>query len=255
MHKFYFVFGESDVVEIEVSGNGDILQDLADDAAAIIAVSHSGKFPTYEDVENDPNIRELDDIPTYFNLMVYHEGDANGFADGFYVGDASNGMCMYAQNRSAILHLEELSERSLYETLKEYAVVMVAAPNRSILIDCRGCRNNGLPQYRLRWSEREEDAIYVSVDQRRALFERIHSIIQWDVMENELNIQIPKTRFDEFCKELKNPNGQRIGQRFYDFMELHKVTSPANKDWADKLYNASDEAAKFMIKCRLNYDS
>jgi hypothetical protein len=74
-------------------------------------------------------------------------------------------------------------------------------------------------------------------------------------MENELSIQIPKTRFDEFCKELKNPNGQRIGQRFYDFMELHKVTSPANQDWADKLYNASDEAAKFMIKCRLNYDS
>jgi len=71
----------------------------------------------------------------------------------------------------------------------------------------------------------------------------------------KITIEIPKSRFDEFCKIAKEPNGQRFGQRLYNFMELHKVTSPANQGWADKLYNASDEAAKFMIKCRLNYDS
>lgn len=59
-------------------------------------------------------------------------------------------------------------------------------------------------------------------------------------MEDKITIEIPKSRFDEFCKIAKEPNGQRFGQRFYNFMELHKVTSPANQGWADKLYNATD---------------
>lgn len=75
------------------------------------------------------------------------------------------------------------------------------------------------------------------------------------IEQRDVSISIPKTKFDAFCETLKTKNGQRIGQRFYDYMELHKVTSPANKAWADRLYNATDEAAKFMIKCRLNYDS
>ncbi len=72
----------------------------------------------------------------------------------------------------------------------------------------------------------------------------------------EVTIEFPKTRFDAFCQEIKTPNGQRLGQRFYDYMELHKVTSQANKVWADRLYNISnDEAALFMIRCRLDHNS
>ena len=78
-------------------------------------------------------------------------------------------------------------------------------------------------------------------------------MVYYTPVKEGVTIAIPKTRFDEFCKQLKEPNGQRHGQRFYDFMELHKVTSPVNRAWADRLYNAQDDTALFMIRCRLDY--
>lgn len=59
-------------------------------------------------------------------------------------------------------------------------------------------------------------------------------------------ITIPKTRFDQFRFD---PNsGLRYGQAFHQFMGLEKITSNANREWCDKLYNANDNQARNMVK-------
>lgn len=57
-------------------------------------------------------------------------------------------------------------------------------------------------------------------------------------------LSIPISCFRRFEKK---DNGQRWGQQFYEYMELHKVTSPFDKVWCDALYNASDVTARQMV--------
>lgn len=42
----------------------------------------------------------------------------------------------------------------------------------------------------------------------------------------------------------------RWGQAFYNFMKLHKVKDPQDKEFCDRLYNAPDEKAKAMVTSR-----
>ena len=66
-------------------------------------------------------------------------------------------------------------------------------------------------------------------------------------------IVIPKSRLDQFRYD---PNsGLRWGQAFHQFMGLEKVTSNANKEWADKLYNAKDNQARNMVLKVIDYDN
>lgn len=60
-----------------------------------------------------------------------------------------------------------------------------------------------------------------------------------------INISIPMSRYKQFGRI--PANGQRFGQQFYDFMELHKVQDPDNKVWCDALYQASDHVARQMV--------
>ena len=60
-----------------------------------------------------------------------------------------------------------------------------------------------------------------------------------------MSIVIPLSRWKQFGRI--PANGQRMGQQFYDFMELHKITNADDRVWCDGLYNASDKAARQMI--------
>lgn len=60
-----------------------------------------------------------------------------------------------------------------------------------------------------------------------------------------ISITIPLSRWKQFGRV--QANGQRMGQQFYEFMQLHKITDADNKVWCDTLYNASDKAARQMI--------
>lgn len=42
----------------------------------------------------------------------------------------------------------------------------------------------------------------------------------------------------------------RWGQAFYNFMKLHKVQEPQDKEFCERLYNASEEKAKAMVASR-----
>jgi len=59
-------------------------------------------------------------------------------------------------------------------------------------------------------------------------------------------MSIPKSRFDAFRYD--PASGLRWGQAFHQYMGLEKVTSNANKEWADKLYYAKDNQAKNMVR-------
>lgn len=62
-------------------------------------------------------------------------------------------------------------------------------------------------------------------------------------------ITFQKSRVDEFRHTNKS---LRWGQAFYSYMKLHKVTYPQDKEFCDRLYNASDEVAKQMVASRLD---
>lgn len=65
----------------------------------------------------------------------------------------------------------------------------------------------------------------------------------------------PKTRVTAFFIQYnagKYPH-QRLGQAFYTFMELHKVTS--EKEWCDRLFNASSEDSSKMINSRMDHNA
>ena len=50
-------------------------------------------------------------------------------------------------------------------------------------------------------------------------------------------MKFSKTLVDRFFNEDK-PDARRLGQRFFDFFKLEKVTSDKDKKWADRVYNA-----------------
>lgn len=56
-----------------------------------------------------------------------------------------------------------------------------------------------------------------------------------------------KTMVDGFRHTNKS---LRYGQAFYGYAKLHKVTNAADKAFCDRLFNASDDAAKAMIASR-----
>lgn len=62
-------------------------------------------------------------------------------------------------------------------------------------------------------------------------------------------ITFQKSRLDAFRH---NNSQKRWGQAFYDFMKLSKVKNQADKDFCDRLYNASDDKAKAMVQSRLD---
>lgn len=48
----------------------------------------------------------------------------------------------------------------------------------------------------------------------------------------------------------------RYGQAFHNFMKLHKVTNPQDKEFCDRLWNErNDEKAKAMIISRTDRNS
>lgn len=49
------------------------------------------------------------------------------------------------------------------------------------------------------------------------------------------------------------PDGRRLGQRFCDYFQLHKVTNPDDKVWINRVYNAQDLDAEKMIDSRTDY--
>lgn len=58
------------------------------------------------------------------------------------------------------------------------------------------------------------------------------------------------TTVKEFKKELLTTDAyteQRIGQAFFNYMEMHKVTSPENQGFLAKLYEADGREAWKLI--------
>ena len=71
--------------------------------------------------------------------------------------------------------------------------------------------------------------------------------------DKEESVVIPLWRYNDFCQVRKAPDGRRWGQHFYDYLEMHKMTSPANKAWADRLYQEPNErTARAMVIVRLD---
>jgi hypothetical protein len=66
-----------------------------------------------------------------------------------------------------------------------------------------------------------------------------------------VSLSIPLSRYREFRKQYIQQNGLRFGQAFYNYMELHKVTS--EKEFCDTLFNASDVIAVSMIEGIVDY--
>jgi len=61
-------------------------------------------------------------------------------------------------------------------------------------------------------------------------------------------LTFPASRVNQFRFD---PNsGLRWGQSFYDFMQLDKCTQ--DREFCDKLYNATDETAKDMVRDRID---
>ena len=51
---------------------------------------------------------------------------------------------------------------------------------------------------------------------------------------------------------LKKNNLFFSGQAFFGYMKLEKVTNQQDKEFCDRLYNATDEKAKAMVASRLD---
>lgn len=65
-------------------------------------------------------------------------------------------------------------------------------------------------------------------------------------------ITFAKSKVDAFQHHNKH---LRWGQAFYGFMKLSKVTNPQDKEFCDRLYNATDDKAKAMVQSRLDHNS
>lgn len=65
-------------------------------------------------------------------------------------------------------------------------------------------------------------------------------------------VSIPLSRWQSF-KHTKE-DGRRLGQHFYDHMELDKIVDPTQKVWCDQLYNQpSDHTARQMILVNIDH--
>jgi hypothetical protein len=88
----------------------------------------------------------------------------------------------------------------------------------------------------------------------------IHTIYQ-ESKAGEVSIRFPRSAVCQFyaernaltleAEELKKY--LRVGQHFHNYMQLHKVVSPANKAWADKLHAADSNTARRMIIDRTDW--
>ena len=65
--------------------------------------------------------------------------------------------------------------------------------------------------------------------------------------EDNTVITFPKSAVDKFRH---NNKALRWGQSFYQYMKLDKVTNPQDKEFCDRLYEATDEKAMVMVTSR-----
>lgn len=70
----------------------------------------------------------------------------------------------------------------------------------------------------------------------------------------------PRSRVVAFYQErgLKSPQERkalRLGQAFFAFMELHKVTEPDSKVLADNLHSADDKHAVLLITSNIDWSN
>lgn len=66
----------------------------------------------------------------------------------------------------------------------------------------------------------------------------------------QMNLVFPKSRIDEFFKKVwpdQKDSGLRIGQAFFNYMDLHKVLSADNRPALDKLYEMDGSKAMAFI--------
>ena len=65
-------------------------------------------------------------------------------------------------------------------------------------------------------------------------------------------ITFPISQVSKFVHKNKS---LRYGQAFHQHMKLHKISNPQDKEFCDRLYNATDEKAKAMIISRTDNNS
>lgn len=68
-------------------------------------------------------------------------------------------------------------------------------------------------------------------------------------------IMSPASQLEDFLKWFqKNGHCQRMGQAFFNYANLSKVTSEQNKTWLDKLYNIDDSDFISMISGQVQWE-
>lgn len=76
------------------------------------------------------------------------------------------------------------------------------------------------------------------------------------IKEGEVTLVFPRSAVLRFYKE--NPTwkekGLRLGQAFFNWMELDKVKTPENKAFCDKLFNVTSDVAARMIISRTDWE-
>lgn len=66
-------------------------------------------------------------------------------------------------------------------------------------------------------------------------------------------VPIPLSRWKGFTHT--RADGRRLGQHFYDYMELHKITDSTQKVWCDQLYQVNDGVARQMILVNIDQEN
>lgn len=62
-----------------------------------------------------------------------------------------------------------------------------------------------------------------------------------------MTISIPASVRGEFGTYYKNNKNLRLGQAWHNYMRFENIRNEADKEWADKLWNASDKEAADMV--------
>lgn len=74
-------------------------------------------------------------------------------------------------------------------------------------------------------------------------------------MCDEVTVIFPGSKVTQFMAEKHHP-ALRRGQAFYNYMDLHKITSRENKVWCDKLHAERDKVvADRMIFSRTDWEN
>lgn len=73
----------------------------------------------------------------------------------------------------------------------------------------------------------------------------------------EPTFTVSKSQYMKFLiHQRNNPNsGLRLGQAFFNFFDLGKMTSPENQRFANKIYEADGECAKKLISSVLDFSN